>query len=401
MDSTGQPRLGAGLVTLAPTPSGPSATRTLPATRTASAAGVLASLAALPIAGTLHPSTPGGWSSSRELLGPARPRQGCERVRRSLRADRRPWPGPGTPFAPGGRGATDQRPHPGGRRGDRSSPNGSGRPGPAISREAGRRALADFASRAREQARLRGPAPGSAPRCIRSLPPSAPTYTDPGLDPTPPNPPALHLLDGWWITTAPPAGRPWPKDAAKTGSSERPPDASAQSATWTLPDSPGAPTTTATPSKARPGPACSLGRPGPGRDRPGHRVPVVVVSRVRGCHPRLGQPAARPRHHGPVSARRPGSPARKQPAGVWPAPGLTARPQPRQRTRKSIRSMPTIHRLDDRQPAGTRVRLDKATERLRTVGVVGCHVPMNAGGLVLAGGAAGAMCLAGAGKAGC
>ena len=36
VDSTGRARLGAGLVTLAPTPSGPSATRTLPATRTAS-----------------------------------------------------------------------------------------------------------------------------------------------------------------------------------------------------------------------------------------------------------------------------------------------------------------------------------------------------------------------------
>jgi hypothetical protein len=41
VDSTGRAWLGAGLVTLAPTPSGPSTTRTLPATRTASAAGVL------------------------------------------------------------------------------------------------------------------------------------------------------------------------------------------------------------------------------------------------------------------------------------------------------------------------------------------------------------------------
>jgi SRSO17 transposase len=40
VDSTGRAWLGAGLVTLAPTPSGTSATRTLPATRTASAAGV-------------------------------------------------------------------------------------------------------------------------------------------------------------------------------------------------------------------------------------------------------------------------------------------------------------------------------------------------------------------------
>src|SRR4029453_8464664 len=39
--STGPAGPGAGLVTLAPTPPGPSATRTLPATRTASAAGVL------------------------------------------------------------------------------------------------------------------------------------------------------------------------------------------------------------------------------------------------------------------------------------------------------------------------------------------------------------------------
>src|SRR5215216_3480845 len=36
VDSAGPAWLGAGLVTLAPTPSGPSATRTLPATRTAS-----------------------------------------------------------------------------------------------------------------------------------------------------------------------------------------------------------------------------------------------------------------------------------------------------------------------------------------------------------------------------
>jgi hypothetical protein len=41
VDRAGRAWLGAGLVTLAPTPSGPSATRTLPATRTASAAGVL------------------------------------------------------------------------------------------------------------------------------------------------------------------------------------------------------------------------------------------------------------------------------------------------------------------------------------------------------------------------
>src|SRR5215218_65397 len=47
VDSAGPAWLGAGLVTLAPTPSGPSATRTLPATRTASAAGVLSALPAL------------------------------------------------------------------------------------------------------------------------------------------------------------------------------------------------------------------------------------------------------------------------------------------------------------------------------------------------------------------
>src|SRR4029450_9472842 len=44
VDSTGPAEPGAGLVTLATTPSGPSATRTLPATRTASAAGVLAAV---------------------------------------------------------------------------------------------------------------------------------------------------------------------------------------------------------------------------------------------------------------------------------------------------------------------------------------------------------------------
>ena len=39
----------------------------------------------------------------------------------------------------------------------------------------------------RERARLRGPAPGRAPRCLRSLPPSAPTYTDPASTPPHPN----------------------------------------------------------------------------------------------------------------------------------------------------------------------------------------------------------------------
>jgi SRSO17 transposase len=57
VDHPGQARLRAGLVQVAPTPSGPSKARTLPPSRTASAAGVLGRSAA-PIAQVLRPATP-------------------------------------------------------------------------------------------------------------------------------------------------------------------------------------------------------------------------------------------------------------------------------------------------------------------------------------------------------
>ena len=129
-----------------------------------------------------------------------------------------------------------------------------------------------------------GKAPGAGTRACAPMPPKSPAVSPdlhrPGLDPTPPKPPACTY---WMIggsPAAPPAGSPWPKDAAKTGSSERPPDASARSATWTPSDAPVA----QRPQRRRQRhPRRGLGlpvlcRPGPGRGRPGRAAVVVAVA---------------------------------------------------------------------------------------------------------------------------
>jgi len=129
-----------------------------------------------------------------------------------------------------------------------------------------------------------GKAPGAGTRACAPMHPKSPAVSPdlhrPGLDPTPPKPPACTY---WMIggsPAAPPAGSPWPKDAAKTGSSERPPDASARSATWTPSDAPVA----QRPQRRRQRhPRRGLGlpvlcRPGPGRGRPGRAAVVVAVA---------------------------------------------------------------------------------------------------------------------------
>jgi hypothetical protein len=166
-----------------------------------------------------------------------------------------------------------------------SSPNGPGRPGRANFREG----VASWP--ASHRAPRAGKAPGGRHQGVR---PDAsefsrrqPDLHRPGLDPTPPNrrPCTYWMIDG--SPAAPPAGSPWPKDAAQTGSSERPPDASARSATRTPSNAPVA----QRPQRRRQRhPRRGLGlpvlrRPGPGRGRPGRPVPVVVVSRVRGGNP--------------------------------------------------------------------------------------------------------------------